>query len=74
MRAAVVGFVLAGVYKADVHLIIIVAPACAFTSDYLETPYSRLPNINHSAINGKDLGISAIVTERQQQLDAVLNG
>ncbi|KAG1751859.1 hypothetical protein EDB19DRAFT_1674184 [Suillus lakei] len=37
----------------------------------LETPYSRFPNI--SAVNSKDLGISAIVTERQQQLDAVLH-
>ncbi|KAG1773303.1 hypothetical protein EV702DRAFT_1201180 [Suillus placidus] len=39
----------------------------------LETPYSRFPNVNHSAINGKDLDISAIVTKRQQQLDAVLH-
>ncbi|KAG2143700.1 hypothetical protein DEU56DRAFT_910831 [Suillus clintonianus] len=39
----------------------------------LETTYSRFPNVDHSAINGRDFGISAIVTERQLQLDAVLH-
>ncbi|KAG1751862.1 hypothetical protein EDB19DRAFT_1824738 [Suillus lakei] len=43
------------------------------TTPDLETPYSIFPNIDYSAINAKNLGIVAIVTERQQQLDAVLN-
>ncbi|KAG1763948.1 hypothetical protein EDD22DRAFT_885300 [Suillus occidentalis] len=41
----------------------------------LETSYSRCPNSGYldSAINGKDLGVSAIITERQQQLEVVLH-
>ncbi|KAG2033802.1 hypothetical protein BDR03DRAFT_925007 [Suillus americanus] len=39
----------------------------------LETLYSRFPPANHSAIELKDHGISAIITERQQQLDGVLH-
>jgi hypothetical protein len=42
----------------------------------LETSYSRCPNSSlyrDSAINGKDLGVSAIITERQQQLEVVLH-
>ncbi|KAG1908099.1 uncharacterized protein F5891DRAFT_998791 [Suillus fuscotomentosus] len=38
----------------------------------LETPYSLFPNIDHSAIGRGDKSISAIITERQQQLDAVV--
>ncbi|KAG2345917.1 hypothetical protein BDR05DRAFT_1058063 [Suillus weaverae] len=40
-----------------------------------EAPYSpsRFPPANHSAIELKDHGISAIITERQQQLDGVLH-
>ncbi|OAX32491.1 hypothetical protein K503DRAFT_776610 [Rhizopogon vinicolor AM-OR11-026] len=40
----------------------------------LETPYSRFPNCyrSHATIETKDQSISAILTERQQQLDAVL--
>ncbi|KAG1724182.1 hypothetical protein EDB19DRAFT_1858711 [Suillus lakei] len=40
----------------------------------LETPYSRakFSPANHSAIELKDHSIGAIITERQQQLDAVL--
>jgi hypothetical protein len=37
----------------------------------LETSYSRFPNVDYSTINDKDLGISDIVTERQQ-LDAIM--
>ncbi|KAG1747884.1 uncharacterized protein EDB91DRAFT_48864 [Suillus paluster] len=39
----------------------------------LETPYSRasLPNTNHCAVELKDRLISAIITERELQLDAV---
>lgn len=41
----------------------------------LETSYSRFSNSGYrdSAINGKDLGVSAIITERQQQLEVVLH-
>lgn len=41
----------------------------------LETPYSRatFPNPNHCAIELKDQSISAIITERQHQLDTVLH-
>ncbi|KAG1771047.1 hypothetical protein EV702DRAFT_1202081 [Suillus placidus] len=41
----------------------------------LETPYSRanFAPANHSAIELKDHSISAIITERQQQLDGVLH-
>ncbi|KAG2136862.1 hypothetical protein BD769DRAFT_1664414 [Suillus cothurnatus] len=41
----------------------------------LETPYSRTvcPNPNHCAIELKDQSISAIITERQYQLDTVLH-
>ncbi|KAG1799597.1 hypothetical protein EV424DRAFT_1439409 [Suillus variegatus] len=38
----------------------------------LETPYSLFPNIDHSAIGRGDKSISAIITERQQQLDTVV--
>ncbi|KAG2141899.1 hypothetical protein DEU56DRAFT_795438 [Suillus clintonianus] len=40
----------------------------------LETSYSRTtsPNSNHCAIELEDQSISAIVTERQQQMDAIL--
>ncbi|KAG1747933.1 uncharacterized protein EDB91DRAFT_50911 [Suillus paluster] len=38
----------------------------------LETPFSRFPNTDHSAIERKDQSISAVITERQQQLNAVL--
>ncbi|KAG1756715.1 uncharacterized protein EDB91DRAFT_1213476 [Suillus paluster] len=37
----------------------------------LETPYSKLPSANHSNIKRDDSSISAVITERQQQLDAV---
>ncbi|KAG2033818.1 hypothetical protein BDR03DRAFT_901996, partial [Suillus americanus] len=37
----------------------------------LETPYSTFPNTDHSAM-GRNKSISAVITERQQQLDAVL--
>ncbi|OJA16627.1 hypothetical protein AZE42_06002 [Rhizopogon vesiculosus] len=37
----------------------------------LETPYSAFPNTDHSVSGQKDLSISAVVAERQQQLDAV---
>jgi hypothetical protein len=39
----------------------------------LETPYSRFPNTDLSAVELKDQSISIIITERQQQLDAVSN-
>ncbi|KAG1735921.1 uncharacterized protein EDB91DRAFT_1143523 [Suillus paluster] len=39
----------------------------------LDTPYAKFPNTDHSAIELKDQSISAIITERQQQLDAVLH-
>ncbi|KAG0704623.1 hypothetical protein DFH29DRAFT_848842 [Suillus ampliporus] len=41
----------------------------------LETPYSqaRFPSTNYSAIELKDQSIGAIITERQQQLDAVVH-
>lgn len=41
----------------------------------LDTPYSRaiLPNINHPTIELNSKSISAILTTRQQQLDAVLH-
>ncbi|KAG0704617.1 hypothetical protein DFH29DRAFT_1078199 [Suillus ampliporus] len=41
----------------------------------LETPYSRagFPNTNTSAIELRDQSIGAIITEHQQQLDAVLH-
>ncbi|KAG1874348.1 hypothetical protein F4604DRAFT_1764116 [Suillus subluteus] len=40
----------------------------------LDTPYSRssVPNINHPTIESNSESISAILIERQQQLDAVL--
>ncbi|KAG1772604.1 hypothetical protein EV702DRAFT_619846 [Suillus placidus] len=40
----------------------------------LDTPYSRagIPNINHPTIEPNSKSISAILIERQQQLDAVL--
>ncbi|OAX34342.1 hypothetical protein K503DRAFT_724653 [Rhizopogon vinicolor AM-OR11-026] len=38
----------------------------------LETPYSRFPNRSRSTIETKGQSISAILIERQQQLDAVL--
>ncbi|KAG1771060.1 hypothetical protein EV702DRAFT_659273 [Suillus placidus] len=40
-----------------------------FTSDHLGTPYSTFPNTDHGA---QHENISAVITERQQQLDAVL--
>ncbi|KAG0704580.1 hypothetical protein DFH29DRAFT_365082 [Suillus ampliporus] len=40
----------------------------------LETPYSRFPNTDPSAIElSKDLSVSAIVIERQQQVDEILH-
>ncbi|KAG0707531.1 hypothetical protein DFH29DRAFT_871534 [Suillus ampliporus] len=41
----------------------------------LETPYSRdsLSNMNYCGTEPKDRTISAVITERQQQLDAVLD-
>ncbi|KAG2141874.1 hypothetical protein DEU56DRAFT_795288 [Suillus clintonianus] len=38
----------------------------------LDTPYSRLPNTDQSAMH-RDMGIGTIITERQHQLDAVLH-
>ncbi|KAG1774384.1 hypothetical protein EV702DRAFT_1047744 [Suillus placidus] len=45
-----------------------------FMGPALDTPYSRasIPNINHPAIEPNSKSISAILIERQQQLDAVL--
>jgi hypothetical protein len=37
----------------------------------LETPYSAFPNTDHSAI-GRSKSINAVIAERQQQLDSVL--
>ncbi|KAG0704602.1 hypothetical protein DFH29DRAFT_997494 [Suillus ampliporus] len=37
----------------------------------LETPYSRFPNTDHSAIEPKGQSVIAIIAERQKQLDAV---
>ncbi|KAG0704560.1 hypothetical protein DFH29DRAFT_364268 [Suillus ampliporus] len=41
----------------------------------LESPYSRAryPSTNHSVVDLKGQSISAIITERQQQLDAVIH-
>ncbi|KAG1747955.1 uncharacterized protein EDB91DRAFT_51716 [Suillus paluster] len=43
--------------------------------DHLETPYSRasVPNTNYFGTESKDQTISAIITERQQQRNAVLD-
>ncbi|KAG1747097.1 uncharacterized protein EDB91DRAFT_68185 [Suillus paluster] len=50
---------------------------CRFIDDEqipdLETPYCRLPNTDQTAIPKGQRLISTIITERQQQLDAVLH-
>ncbi|KAG2345975.1 hypothetical protein BDR05DRAFT_98637, partial [Suillus weaverae] len=47
----------------------------SFTSNDVETPYSRTPspNPNHCAIELKDQSIHAIITDRQQQLEITLH-
>ncbi|KAG2132924.1 uncharacterized protein EDB93DRAFT_1255038 [Suillus bovinus] len=51
----------------------ILANSRVIISADLDTPYSRLSNTDRSAIELKDRSISAIITERQQQLDATLH-
>ncbi|KAG1747897.1 uncharacterized protein EDB91DRAFT_49244 [Suillus paluster] len=51
----------------------ILARSQAIIPENLDTPYSNIPNTDHSAIELKDQSISAIVTERQQQLNTILH-
>ncbi|KAG2057494.1 hypothetical protein BDR06DRAFT_1005123 [Suillus hirtellus] len=51
----------------------ILASSQVILSADLNTPYSRFPNTDHSTIELKDHSISALITERQQQLDATFH-